>query len=79
MFSAMMFTQDLKLGHYIKVPPRASFLAQLVATLLAGILQVGVKEALFATVKDICTEGQNSMLTCPHNHVLFSASTIWYV
>ena len=36
MASALIFTQDLKLGHYIKVPPRASFMAQSVVTLLAG-------------------------------------------
>ena len=79
MTSALTFTQDLKLGHYIKVPPRASFLAQSIATLLAGVLQVGLKEALFTNVKDICTEGQKSKLTCPHNRVFFSASAIWCV
>jgi len=79
MGSALIFTQDLKLGHYIKVPPRASFLAQATATLLSGFLQVGVKEALFTTVPDICTENQKSMLTCPHNRVFFSASAIWCV
>ena len=79
MGAALIFTQDLKLGHYIKVPPRASFMVQSVATLLAGILQVGIKEMLFTTVKDICTERQKDMLTCPHNRVSFSASAIWYV
>jgi len=54
-------------------------MAQSVATLLAGLLQVGVKQVLFTTVKDICTEGQKSMLTCPHNRVFFSASAIWWV
>ena len=63
----------------MKVPPRASFMAQAVATLLSGFLQVGVKTALFTTVPDICSEGQKSMLTCPHNRVLFSASAIWCV
>jgi len=79
MLSALGFTLELKLGHYIKVPPRASFMAQSVATIFAGFLQVGVKEALFATVKDICTEGQKSMLTCPHSRVLFNVSAIWCV
>jgi hypothetical protein len=79
MGSSLAFTQDLKLGHYMKVPPRATFLAQAVATLLSGFLQVGVKEALFTTVPDICSENQKSMLTCPHNRVFFSASAIWCV
>jgi len=75
--SALLFTQDLKLGHYIKVPPRASFMAQSVATLLAGLLQVAVKEGLFATVKGICTTDQKSILTCPRISVRFNASVIW--
>ena len=79
MSSALFFTQDLKLGHYMKIPPRASFVAQVVATLLSGFLQVGVKTALFTTVPDICSEGQKNMLTCPHNRVFFSASAIWCV
>ena len=79
MSSALIFTQDLKLGHYMKIPPRASFVAQAVATLLSGFLQVGVKTALFATVPDICSEDQKSMLTCPVNRVFFSASAIWCV
>lgn len=71
------FVQDLKLGHYIKVPPRATFLVQLVATLISSFLQVGVKEWIFATVPDICQPDQVSHLTCPHNQVFFSASAIW--
>ena len=35
---ATMFVQDLKLGHYIKVPPRATFLG----TLLSVICVCGV-------------------------------------
>ena len=77
--SALAFVQDLKLGHYMKVPPRATFAAQAVAMLLSGCLQVGVKTALFTTVPDICSEGQKSMLTCPHNRVFFSASVLWCV
>jgi hypothetical protein len=31
------------------------------------------------SVKDICSEDQKSMLTCPHNRVLFNASAVWCV
>ncbi|KAJ7189563.1 OPT oligopeptide transporter protein-domain-containing protein [Mycena pura] len=71
------FIQDLKLGHYIKVPPRASFLVQLVGTVVAAFLQVGVKTWIFGNIKDICMAGQKSQLTCPHNQVFFTASAIW--
>jgi len=74
---ATSFVQDLKLGHYVKVPPRATFMAQAVATTLAAFVQIGVKEFIFAHVKDICSVDQPSSLTCPHNQVFFTASAVW--
>ena len=74
---ATNFIQDLKLGHYVKVPPRATFLVQMIATTLAAFVQVGVKHWIFSNVPDICNRNQPSQLTCPHNQVFFTASAIW--
>jgi len=74
---ATSFVQDLKLGHYVKVPPRATFLVQLIATILASFVQVGVKTWIFSNVEDICQPTQKSQLTCPHNQVFFTASAVW--
>jgi len=71
------FVQDLKLGHYVKVPPRATFMVQMIATILVAFIQVGVKEWIFANVPGICTPNQVSQLTCPHNEVFFTASAVW--
>ncbi|KAH9963637.1 oligopeptide transporter [Russula dissimulans] len=71
------FVQDLKLGHYIKVLPRATFLVQLVSTVLVTFVQCLVKEWIFSNVPDICTPNQSSHLTCPQNKVFFTASAIW--
>ncbi|KAI0001085.1 OPT oligopeptide transporter protein-domain-containing protein [Russula vinacea] len=71
------FIQDLKLGHYIKVPPRATFIVQLVSTVFVSFVQCGVKYWIFSNVPDICSPTQSSHLTCPHNKVFFSASAIW--
>lgn len=71
------FVQDLKLGHYIKVPPRATFLVQFVGTLLASFIQIGVKQWMFNNIPDICTPNQPSFLTCPHNEVYYTASAVW--
>jgi OPT family oligopeptide transporter len=75
--TALSFVQDLKLGHYIKVPPRATFMVQLMATVLASLMQNGVKTWMFASIKDMCEDTQRSQLTCPHNRVFFTASAIW--
>ncbi|PPQ76048.1 hypothetical protein CVT26_005382 [Gymnopilus dilepis] len=71
------FVQDLKLGHYIKVPPRATFMVQMISTVLVAFIQVGVKEWIFSNVHDICSPTQPSQLTCPHNEVFFTASAVW--
>ncbi|KZT40466.1 OPT superfamily oligopeptide transporter [Sistotremastrum suecicum HHB10207 ss-3] len=77
MSEALGFVQDLKLGHYIKAPPRATFVVQVTATILAAFVQVSVKQWLFSAVPDICSADQKSFLICPHNQVFFTASTIW--
>lgn len=73
------FVQDLKLGHYIKVPPRATFLVQLVSTLTVAFIQCGMQQLLFNSVPDICTSNQKYDLTCPHNEVFYQASVLWGV
>ena len=57
----------------------SSDVVQSVATILAAFVQVGVKQWLFASVKDICTPNQKSRLICPHNQVFFTASAVWCV
>jgi OPT family oligopeptide transporter len=74
---ATSFVQDLKLGHYIKIPPRATFTVQLISTVIAAFVQVGVKQWIFANVPDICQPEQRSQLTCPHNQVFYTASAVW--
>ncbi|CAI4219716.1 unnamed protein product [Parascedosporium putredinis] len=40
---AIKFSNNLKLGHYVKVPPRQSFSAQIVATLLSTVVCTGAQ------------------------------------
>ncbi|OWZ55297.1 OPT family small oligopeptide transporter [Cryptococcus neoformans c45] len=74
---ALSFVQDQKLGHYMKVPPRATFVAQLSATTVACFVQSGTKELLFHVVKDICAATQKSLLICSSTKVFFTSSIIW--
>ncbi|KAG8772331.1 hypothetical protein FRC15_002803, partial [Serendipita sp. 397] len=76
LYSAQQFSQDLKLGHYIKVPPRTTFFVQLIASCLSIVTQVGVKEWLFSVVPDMCSSTQKDNLTCPRHRVYFNASAI---
>lgn len=52
--------------------------AQIVATFITAVVQVGIQQSLFDNVKDICSPHQAAKLTCPHTQVYFSSSAIWY-
>ncbi|KAH8821963.1 OPT oligopeptide transporter protein-domain-containing protein [Xylogone sp. PMI_703] len=77
MYQALSFAQDLKLGHYMKVPPRALFWSQIAATLWSGIVQIAVMNWAFSSIEDICSPEQSNNFTCPGGHVFFSNSIIW--
>ncbi|KAG8709518.1 hypothetical protein FRC08_018297 [Ceratobasidium sp. 394] len=50
---------------------------QMVATTTSALVQIGVKEWMFANIKDLCSQNQPHHLTCPHNQVYFTASAVW--
>ncbi|KAG8955550.1 hypothetical protein FRC04_007541 [Tulasnella sp. 424] len=76
-FMSLVYLRWLKLGHYMKIPPRANFCVHIVATFVSNFTQVGVKKYLFATVKDICQPGQKSQLTCASIEAFYTASVVW--
>ena len=76
---ALIFLQDQKLGHYMKIPPRSLFIAQLSAASITCFVQVGVKQLLFTTVADICGNKREDLLTCNNIKVFFTSSVIWCV
>ncbi|KAG6100655.1 hypothetical protein E4U30_004141 [Claviceps sp. LM220 group G6] len=73
------FASDLKLGHYMKIPPRIMFLVQVVATLVSSVTQIGVLNWMFANVKHICTPEALNGFTCPIARVHFNGSILWGV
>jgi OPT family small oligopeptide transporter len=79
MSQGMYFVSDLKLGHYMKVPPRTLFITQTVATLWACLVELGVLNWMLANVVDICEPNQPDHYNCPQGRVFFTASIIWGV
>ncbi|KAF9927792.1 hypothetical protein BGZ75_007554 [Mortierella antarctica] len=78
MAQAMTFTGDLKLGHYMKIPPRAMFWAQLLGTFIAGLTNLLTANWLLSTQKGICTK-ESKDFRCPSANTFYSASVIWGV
>ncbi|KAJ5729695.1 Sexual differentiation process protein isp4 [Penicillium malachiteum] len=65
------------MGHYMKVPPRVTFAAQMVACFWASFVQIATTNWALGTIKDICTLQQENHYTCPNGRVFFNASVIW--
>lgn len=42
MTQGLAFVADMKLGHYLKLPPRTMFFGQLIATVWSCLVQVAV-------------------------------------
>ncbi|EKM53153.1 uncharacterized protein PHACADRAFT_197581 [Phanerochaete carnosa HHB-10118-sp] len=72
MSQAMVFTGDLKLGHYMKIPPRSMFICQIVATVIAGTTQLGVMSWMFSNIPDLCLtrRTETSGFTCANTERL---------
>ncbi|KAJ7259929.1 small oligopeptide transporter [Mycena rebaudengoi] len=76
MAQALNFTSDFKLGHYMKVPPRPMFWSQVVATVVAGTVQLGVQAWMFTNIENMCDPLQKDSFVCPSTEVFGAASII---
>ncbi|KAM7520080.1 hypothetical protein LguiB_019042 [Lonicera macranthoides] len=80
MKQGILFLQDFKLGHYMKIPPRSMFMAQVAGSLLSALVHLGTAWWLMDTIPDICDRAllpPGSPWTCPGDHVFYDASVIW--
>jgi OPT family small oligopeptide transporter len=79
MAQALTFASDFKLGHYMKIPPRPMFWAQVWATVVAGTVQLGVQAWMFTNIDNMCDPKQKDGFICPSTEVFGTASIIWGV
>ncbi|XP_002960906.2 oligopeptide transporter 4 [Selaginella moellendorffii] len=80
MTQALSFLSDFKLGHYMKIPPRSMFTVQIVGTIIAATVNMGVAWWLLNGIDNICDTEKlpaSSPWTCPSDRVFFDASVIW--
>ena len=73
---ALSFSADLKLAHYLKIPPRFTFWAQMVPTLVSTFISVAVIQYQ-VFIKDICTPDAPFRFTCPGPNTFFTAAVFW--
>jgi OPT family small oligopeptide transporter len=77
MAQALYFIQDLKLGHYMKVPPRVMFWSQLIASIWSAVVQIAVMNWALGAISGICEEDQANGYSCPNAKVFYTASVVW--
>ncbi|KAI6783852.1 Sexual differentiation process protein-like protein [Emericellopsis cladophorae] len=77
MSQALSFVGDLKFGHYMKIPPRTMFMAQVVATTFSCFIQILVLNLALGSIPNVCEPDQADHFTCPGGRVFFAASVIW--
>lgn len=63
----------------MKIPPRVTFSAQLVAGLWSCLVQIATMNWALGAIKDVCSAKQPNHYTCPNGRVFFNASIIWGV
>ncbi|POW07841.1 hypothetical protein PSHT_09781 [Puccinia striiformis] len=74
---AIGYAADLKIGHYAHIGPRHLFFAQMVASLVACFVGVGVLSWQITNLSDFCEPNQVNRFTCPGYRTYYTASVIW--
>lgn len=77
MVQALSFVGDLKIGHYMKIPPRSMFWSQTVATLIGAVVNCAVVLWQLETIEGVCTDDQPDEFNCAAQSVFYTASLIW--
>lgn len=73
---AQFFARDLKLAHYLKIPPRITFFAQMVPTLATTFVAVSVL-TYQVTIENVCTPEAPFSFFCPDETIFFTAAVLW--
>ncbi|KAH7146222.1 OPT family small oligopeptide transporter [Dactylonectria macrodidyma] len=78
-YNGLQYVSDMKVGHYMKIPPRTMFSAQAFAVIWLSIVQICTYNFLRGNIEGICTPDQEQGLTCPMARTFYNASVIWGV
>lgn len=74
---AQNFINDLKQGHYAKLPPRAMYRCQLLSVFITSFIQLGILNYQITGIKDYCVPGNKQKFTCPGTTTFYNASVLW--
>ena len=70
------FAQNLKLAHYIYIPPWVTFSCQMFATLVSTFICTATLNYQMTKIPDVCTPKQKDHFTCPVINSFFTSSVL---
>ena len=68
------FARDLKLAHYVHIPPWVTFNCQMVATVVSTFVCTAVLNYQMTQIPNVCTPNQKGRFTCPNINTFFTGS-----
>ncbi|KAK9465336.1 OPT oligopeptide transporter protein-domain-containing protein [Lipomyces arxii] len=71
------FVSDLKMGHYVKLPPRAMFRVQMIAVLVQAFMTVAILNFSIDSIDNFCEYTQPDHFTCSYPHSLYSEGILY--
>ncbi|KAF5008685.1 hypothetical protein FDECE_5041 [Fusarium decemcellulare] len=74
--TALAFSADLKVAHYLKIPPRFTFWAQMVPTFVSTFVSVGILQYQLR-IENVCTPNAPYRFTCPALNSFFTSAVLW--
>ncbi|CAN8104579.1 unnamed protein product [Discula destructiva] len=78
-YNSLQYVSDMKIGHYMKIPPRSMYRAQIFAVLWLSVVQTATFNWMFGNLPGICTADQPQGFTCNGAKTFYNASVIWGV
>lgn len=74
---AMHMSQSAKIGHYMKVPPKASMFVILLAGIWSACVNPSVTGWVLYNVKDVCTTTAKNNMICRSIQASFNNHLVW--
>lgn len=74
---SVSYASDLKLGHYMKIPPRLMFSIQTISTVISCIWVIIIQQWMITNIEDVCSPLQKDGFTCPASTSFATASVVW--
>ncbi|KAK9452506.1 OPT oligopeptide transporter protein-domain-containing protein [Dipodascopsis uninucleata] len=71
------FIGDQKIAHYSRIPQRATFRCQMLATLIQCCCTAGAVESLYHSVKDFCSITQPDKFVCAFPRTVYSDAIMY--